>query len=246
MLRRLERMLWQQVREVVPSEVDTIVLPVGTLEAHGAACLGTDVFIPVDIAEYVCDKLDIMLAPPIWYGITSSLIGYPGSLTVTSEQLEEYVFSILKSFKRHKFNSVVLMNGHGGNNSALKKVAKRAHHELGMNVVVVHWWMLCGDVTKEVYGGEGGHAGWDETGYVMSVDPELADKKYYDENLVFEFPGGVDVYPNPGTVLIYNDRGEGRPDFDVERGKEFAAKSKEKVLEFVELVLKQWKTHGFK
>jgi len=246
MLRKLERMLWQQVREVVPSKIDTVVLPVGTIEAHGAACLGTDVFIPVDIAEFVCDKLDIMLAPPVWYGITSSLVGYPGSLTVTAEQLEEYVLSIVKSFKRHKFNSVVIMNGHGGNNSALRSVARRAHHDLEMNVVVVHWWMLCGDVTKEVYGGEGGHAGCDETGYVMSVDPELADKNYYNENLVFESPGGVDIYPNPGTVLIYNDRGEGRPDFDVEKGREYADKSKKKVLDFVEFVLNQWKTHGFK
>ena len=55
---KLERMLWQQVRDIVPSQIDTAVLPIGTIEAHGAACLGTDVFIPEDISEYVCEKFN--------------------------------------------------------------------------------------------------------------------------------------------------------------------------------------------
>jgi creatinine amidohydrolase len=245
MLRKLERMLWQQVREAVPSTTDTVVLPVGTIEAHGAACLGTDGFIPSDIGEFVCDKLDLILAPPVWYGITKSLFAYPGSLTVSPKHLEDYIFDLMKSFKYHQFKRVVILNGHGGNNSALKNVAHRAHSELGLNVAVVHWWLLCGEVTKEVYGGEGGHAGIDETGYVMSIDPSLADKSYYTEHLVHEHKIGADVYPYPGSIGIYNDRGEGRPDFDAEKGTVFAGKVKEKVLEFVSYVLSQWDKNGF-
>ena len=245
MLRKLERMLWQQVRETLQSKINTVVLPVGTIEAHGAACLGTDGFIPINIGEYVCDKLDLILAPPVWYGVTKSLFGYPGSLTITSEHLEDYVFDLVKSFKYHRFERIVILNGHGGNNSALKNVAVKAYHELAMNVAVVHWWMLCADVTKEVYGGEGGHAGCDETGYVMSIDPTLADAKYYSEDLVYEHQSAADVYPYPGSIGIYNDRGEGRPDFDAEKGEVFAGKVKEKMLEFVRYILSQWDKNGF-
>jgi creatinine amidohydrolase len=245
MLRKLERMLWQQVREVVPSTINTAVLPVGTIEAHGAACLGTDGFIPADIGEYVCDRLDLILAPPVWYGVTKSLLAYPGSLTVTPEHLECYVFDLLKSFKYHRFERIIILNGHGGNNSALKNVAVRAYHELRLNIAVVHWWQLCGDITKEVYGGEGGHAGCDETGYVMAIDPTLADASYYSEDLVYEHQAAADVYPYPGSIGLYNDRGEGRPDFDAEKGKIFAGKVKEKVLEFVHYVLTQWDKNGF-
>jgi len=245
MIWKLERMLWQQVRELVPEKIDTALLPVGTIEAHGAACLGTDGFIPYDIGEHVGEELDVILAPPIWYGVTKSLFGYPGSLTVTSEHLQDYIYDLMKSFKYHKFKRIVILNGHGGNNSALKEVAGKAYHELGMCVAVIHWWMLCGDVTKEVYGGEGGHAGCDETGYVMSVDPSLADKSYYSEDLVYEHQTAADVYPYPGSVGIYNDRGEGRPDFDAEKGKVYAAKVKDKVLEFITYILSQWDKNGF-
>jgi creatinine amidohydrolase len=241
---KLERMLWQQVREVVPEKADTALIPVGTIEAHGAACLGTDGFIPTDIAEYVCDKLDIIMAPTIWYGVTNSLLAYPGSLTVTAQHLEDYVMDLIRSFNRHMFRRIIILNGHGGNNSALKAAAGRGYHELGMNVAVLHWWQLCGDVTKEVYGGEGGHAGCDETGYVMSIDPKLADRSRYSEDLVYEHQFAADVYPYPGSIGIYNDRGEGRPDFDAEKGAVYAERVRGKMLEFVTYVLTQWDKNG--
>jgi creatinine amidohydrolase len=240
MAHKLERMLWQQVRDLVPDKIDTVVFPVGTMEAHGAACLGTDVFIPVDISEYVCDKFDYILAPPVWYGITRSLLEYPGSLTIEPDNFRTYILDILKSFARHNFKRIIIMNGHGGNNSILKDCASIAFREYNLKVAVVHWWMLCSEVTKEVYGQEGGHAGIDETGYVVSIDPALADKKYYNEDLVFEGVFAADVYPVPGTVLLYNDRGEGRPDFDYEKGKVFSVKVKEKVAETVKYITDLW------
>ena len=237
---KLERMLWQQVRDIVPSQIDTAVLPVGTIEAHGAACLGTDVFIPEDISEFVCEKFNYIKAPPIWYGITRSLYGYAGSLTVEPDNLRNYVLDLLKSFKAHKFNKVIIMNGHGGNNSVLKDCASIAFREYGLKVAVLHWWLLCSEVTKEVYGQEGGHAGIDETGYVMSVDPDLADKSYYTEDLVYEHVFAADVYPYPGTIGLYNNKGEGKPDFDYEKGKVYSVKVKEKVAETVKYIMDRW------
>jgi creatinine amidohydrolase len=241
---KLERMLWQDVRESVPSKTVTALLPVGTIEAHGAACLGTDGYIPADIGDHVAGSLDLILAPPVWYGVTKSLFGYPGSLTVTEQHFEEYICDLLRSFKYHKFRRVIILNGHGGNNGALKNAAVRAYQELGLNVAVIHWWLLCAEVTKEVYGGEGGHAGCDETGYVMAIDPLLAERNRYSEDLVYEHQTAADVYPYPGSIGIYNDRGEGRPDFDVEKGKLYRGKVREKVLDFVRYILMQWDKNG--
>ena len=237
---KLERMLWQQVRDIVPSQIDTAVLPIGTIEAHGAACLGTDVFIPEDISEYVCEKFNYIKAPAVWYGITRSLYGYAGSLTVEPDNMRNYVLDLLKSFKFHKFNKVIIMNGHGGNNSVLKDCASIAFREYGLKVAVLHWWLLCSEVTKEIYGQEGGHAGIDETGYVMSVDPDLADKSYYTEDLVYEHVFAADVYPYPGTIGLYNDRGEGKPDFDYEKGKIYSIKVKDKVAQTVKYIMDRW------
>ncbi len=243
MIYKLERMLWQQVRDLVPKEIDTVILPVGTIEAHGAACLGTDVYIPVDISEYIAEKFNFILAPPVWYGITRSLLDYPGSLTVEPDRLQAYILDLLRSFKRHNFKKIIIMNGHGGNNSVLKDCASIAFREMGLQVAVIHWWILCSEITKEVYGMEGGHAGIDETGYVVSIDPELADKGRYDKMLVYENSPGTDVYPVPGTVLLYNEKGEGEPDFDYERGKVFSVKVKEKVAQTLKYILDHWQAN---
>lgn len=240
MIHKLERMLWQQVKQIVPDKIDTIVFPIGTMEAHGAACLGTDVYIPYDISEHICEKFNYVLAPPVWYGITRSLLAYPGSLTVEPEVLKPYVLDILKSFKRHKFRRIIVMNGHGGNNKVLKDCASIAFRELDLQVAVIHWWLLCAEVTREFYGQEGGHGGIDETGYVMSVDPELADKSYYNDKLVYEHVFAADVYPYPGTIGLYNDKGEGRPDFDYENGKAYSVKVKEKVSDTLKYIIDGW------
>jgi len=243
MIQRLERMLWQKVRELVPEKIDGAVLPVGTIEAHGAACLGTDVLIPLDLSEFICAQLNLIMAPPVWYGITRSLLDYPGSLTITPEHFRDYILDILKSLARHHFRKVIIMNGHGGNNEVLKNCALTAFQEYGLKVAVIHWWLLCADVTKEVYGQEGGHAGIDETGYVISLDPALGDRNYYNEQLVYEHINAADVYPYPGTIGLYNDRGEGKPDFDFEKGTVYAVKVKEKVAATVKYILAGWKAN---
>jgi creatinine amidohydrolase len=240
MIYHLERMLWQKVRELVPDKIDTVILPIGTMEAHGAACLGTDVFIPVDIAEYVADKFDFILAPPVWYGITRSLLSYPGSLTIEPDNFRLYILDLLKSFQRHGFKKVIIMNGHGGNNSILKDCASIAFREYDLKLAVLHWWLMCSEVTKEVYGQEGGHAGIDETGYVVSIDPTLADKEYYGEELVYENIPAADVYPAPGTILLYNDKGEGKPDFDYEKGKVYSVKVKAAVAAALKRIIDGW------
>ncbi|RME29732.1 MAG: creatininase family protein, partial [Candidatus Zixiibacteriota bacterium] len=46
MERELQRLNWLTVQKLVPKEINTVIFPVGTVEAHGSSCLGTDNFIP--------------------------------------------------------------------------------------------------------------------------------------------------------------------------------------------------------
>jgi creatinine amidohydrolase len=237
---RLEEMTWQQVGQLVPDQTDLIFLPVGTIEAHGSSAIGTDNIIPISIGEYLAEKFSAILAPCVHYGITKSLYGYPGSLGIRPEMFEGYMFDILASLAHKKFSRVVILNGHGGNNSSLKTVAHDAFKKFDLKIAVLHWWMLCSDITQEVYGSPGGHAGLDETGFVMSVDPKYGNKDGYDPDMAYKFRPGTDVYPIPGSVLIYDEEGRGEPDFDVEQGKELAAKVKAKMADYLDDVFKRW------
>ena len=48
--RDLAKINWMEFREVVPSKIDTVLLPLGTMEAHGVTANGADILAPVAIA----------------------------------------------------------------------------------------------------------------------------------------------------------------------------------------------------
>ena len=237
---KLEEMIWQEVQEIVPAKCDLIFLPVGTIEAHGSAAIGTDNIIPLSISEYLAERFSAIMAPCVHYGITKSLYGYAGSVNIRPEVFTPYILDILHSFADKKFKRCVIVNGHGGNNGALKDAAYQAFTDFGIKVAVVHWWQLCADVTQEVYGSPGGHAGLDETGFVMAINPKYGNKARYDKKMAYIFNSGADVYPIPGSVLLYDKDGRGEPDFDPEKGKILAAKVKQKTGDFLEGVFERW------
>jgi creatinine amidohydrolase len=202
--------------------------------------LGTDNIIPEAIAADIADRLNALVAPTVNYGITKSLIRYPGGSTIDPDVFQAYIREILDSFADIGFRNLIVMNGHGGNNSALKTVAFEFHKECQANIAVVHWWQLCQEMTEEFFGHAGGHAGTDETAMVMAVDPSLADESVYEEDLAYTFVPGADVYPVPGTILLYK-KGEGYPEFDVAKAREYRGKVTEMVGSYVEFVIERWR-----
>ena len=238
-----QRHNWLSIKELVPAKIDTILLPVGTIEAHGSACIGTDNIIPETIAEGIADRLNALIAPTVNYGITKSLYRYNGGITVSPSTFGLYIREILDSLADVGFHNVMLLNGHGGNNNALKPVAHEFHHERKCNIAVIHWWELCSEMTEKFFGHPGGHAGTDETAMVQAVDPALADQKAYDPDLAYWFRPGADIYPVPGSILL-NKEGEGYPNFDVEQAKEYREKVVEAVGDFAHMVLERWRKFG--
>ncbi len=237
---RLQEMIWQQVQEVVPAKCNLIFLPVGTVEAHGSAAIGTDNIIPTAIGDYLAERFNAIVAPCVNYGITRSLYGYAGSITIKPEHFKNYIYDILQSLHDKQFRRVVIVNGHGGNNAMLKEAAYDAFFNFGLKVAILHWWELCADITAEVYGGPGGHAGRDETGFVMAIDPKYGVKDRYDSQLAYTMCSGADVVPVPGSVLIYDKDGKGEPDFDVAKGKVYAQKVMKYMGDYLDDIFARW------
>ena len=114
---RMEELTWEQFRDRVPGKTDLALVPVGTLEAHGAIPLGTDTLIPARIAGDLAAKHGALIAPAIQYGVTNSLLPYPGSTTVTSATFRAYLFEACAGLVDAGFRRIVLLNGHGGQSS---------------------------------------------------------------------------------------------------------------------------------
>ncbi len=240
MERRLQRLNWLKLEELVPGKTDTVILPVGTVEAHGSDCLGTDNFIPEDIAENIAERVNALVAPTLPYGVTRSLRRYAGCMTLSAETFSDVINELVASLALSGFQNIVIMNGHGGNNTALKQAAHDGHRDLGVNICVVHWWMLCAEMTEQFFGHVGGHAGTDESAMVQAIDESLAGADSYDPDQAWYFRPGADIYPVPGTILQYKE-GVGSPEYDADKSRKYREKVIESVGEFVEQVLTRWR-----
>src|SRR3989304_9538830 len=81
--RELEEINWMEFREVVPSAINTVLLPTGTLEPHGVVNNGADITAPVAIARRIAQEVNAMVAPVVPYGITGNMDAYPGSFSIS-------------------------------------------------------------------------------------------------------------------------------------------------------------------
>ena len=243
--RDLERINWMEFKEMVPSKVPTVLLPLGSLEAHGVTANGTDILSPVAMARDIAGRVNAMVAPVVPYGITASLAAYPGGLTIPEDAYKAYVRAVLVGFSRNKFRNIILLNGHGGNTAALNAVAAEVATETGVRTLVVNWWTYCSDITLEVFGEDGGHAGENENAYMMAIDASLSHPERYKPDLALpNAPAGSwSAFPHPATIMLYKE-GQGYPKFDAAKAKVYFQKVNDKIARLVLDIVKRWDAGG--
>jgi creatinine amidohydrolase len=243
MEREMQRLTWTKFKRLVPARTTTVLWPVGTVEAHGAAALGTDNLIPEAIARLQAERLNALIAPTLNFGITRSLYQYPGSISIAEKNFTPFIVDVLTCLVNHGFANIIVLNGHGGNNNALKEAAYAVHVQRHARIAIVHWWQLVAELTKRHFGVVGGHGGIDETACVQAIDPALADKEEYRREMAYLVQGGADVYPIPGSIMLYT-KDEGYPDFDIDRAKTYLPAVAQAVGDFVLDVIKRWEQIG--
>jgi creatinine amidohydrolase len=244
--RDMERINWLEFREWVPAKVQTVLLPLGTLEPHGVAPNGTDILAPVAIAREIAPRVNAMIAPVIPYGFTGIMDAYPGSFTVPEESFRSYVRAVLLGLAKNQFKNIILLNGHGGGQTAiLSALTQEVGRETGTRLLVVNWWSYCRDVTLEVFGTDGGHGAENETAYIMAIDPALVRKQRYNDDMATAMPppNTWSAYPFPSTIMLYKD-GQGYPTFDLAKAKKYFDKVNDEVARLIQETIKKWDTAG--
>ncbi len=244
--RELERINWMEFREWVPGKIDTVLLPLGTLEAHGVTANGADILAPLAIARAIAPRLNALVAPVIPYGLTGAMDAYPGAFTVPEETYRAYVKSVLQGLARNRFRNLILVNGHGGGQTAvLGALAQEVGREAGVRILVVNWWSTCSDVTLEVFGEDGGHAADNETAFMMAIDPALVHAERYRPDMVTAnpAPNTWSAYPNPSSIGLYKE-GQGYPKFDAAKAKAYFAKVNDKLVRLIEDTIRKWNLAG--
>lgn len=245
--RDLERINWMELREWVPVRTQTVLLPLGTLEPHGVTANGADIIAPVAIARVLAPRLNAFVAPVIPYGVTGAMDAYAGTFTIPEETYREYVRAVLVGLARNGFRNIILINGHGGPQAALlSTLIQDVGRAERVRTLVVNWWAHCADITLEVFGQDGGHAGNNETAFMQAIDPTLVHPERYtgpEMATANPAPGTWSAYPFPSSIGLYKD-GQGYPSFDAERARRYFDKVNDKLGRLVEDTLRKWDLAG--
>ena len=234
---------WEAFRARVPSKTDLVLIPVGTIEAHGAIPLGTDTLIPTAMAADLAPRLDALIAPPIAYGVTNSLLAYPGSTTVSSATFRAYLFEAVAGLVDAGFRRVVLLNGHGGQSHEVSEVVGRLWNERKAFAAAVEWWGLVGAISQETYGERtSGHAGVEETALVLAIAPESVDKQRATAVRRLPRREGIKSRPFPASIILDREErhGDGAPDLDLAKAAAFYAGAVGAVESALREVLSGW------
>ena len=242
--REMNLISWQEFAEFVPSRIETVLLPVGTLEPHGVLPNGSDNLAPEAMARALAERLDALVAPTLNYGVTGRLSAFPGAFQISPEAYAPFVDDLLAGLAR---KNVIVLNGHGGPQTAiLHEVAGRVAERERVRTLVINWWSLAEEERFAVFGENGGHAGNNETAYVQAIVPEhIHPERYTGAEMTTAYPAGTAwaAYPFPSSIGLY-EPGQGYPTFDAGQAEEFFRRVNERVATLAEEIIGKWDQAG--
>ena len=107
-----------------------LVVPVGSLEQHGPHLpLDTDTRIAVAVARRACQgRAGVALAPALPVGASGEHAAFPGTLSIGAEALTACLIELGRHASLH-WRALLLVNGHGGNVTAVEAAVGRLRYE---------------------------------------------------------------------------------------------------------------------
>ena len=153
-----------------------IILPVGALEAHGPHLpLGADQIQAELTAFALAERVDALVAPTVPYGSAPAARRFPGTVSLSMAQVEEYVAGVLSDLARHGARRLLVLSGHGerGHMAALREAGERTMREHpGVRVVALCDYEFVYELRGKEAPASDGHAGLLETSRMMALAPE--------------------------------------------------------------------------
>ncbi len=178
---RLHDLTWEDVQGLArPGTV--VVIPTGSTEQHGR-------HLPVEVdsrlvsqvaasaVELAGRKIDVILAPPLYYGASHHHIEFPGTMSITLPTYMRVLNDLAESMIVNHFTHIVFLNGHGGNTDPIH-VTVRMLRDKYADVVVAgaSYWDVARDeintLRKSPPGGIA-HGCEFEAAMMMHLHPEV-------------------------------------------------------------------------
>ena len=159
---RFEDLSWFDVEKYLQND-NRLILVLGACEQHGYLSLLTDVKIPLALADAASQKLGVLVAPVLNYGISPYFMDYPGTLSLRASTFLDVVEDLVRSAHHHGFHRILILNGHGGNDPARARLYEVVNTLTELNLAWYSWWQSRSVETVAVnHGLRSYHAAWIE------------------------------------------------------------------------------------
>ena len=156
----------------------TCIIPLGIMEKHGAHLpLGTDLILAREISARAAEKEYCIVFPPYYVGQIFEARHQPGTMAYSNELMWKMLQETCDEIHRNGINKIILVNGHGGNNSFLPFFCQ-SQLASKRDYAVILFQPDTGEETMEEIAklkktGPDMHAGEDESSMVIAIRPDL-------------------------------------------------------------------------
>jgi creatinine amidohydrolase len=182
-----------------------VLLPVASMEQHGPHLpVGVDTILCEAVcksaAEAMAVEMAVVVAPTLWCGMAEHHMAYGGTFTFDLPTYQAVVLALLKSIVRHGFRRVLIVNGHGGNISALSAFLPDLVQATGLKLCATTYFELAQPAIAKVLEDQDRvrHACEGETSLMLVVAPETVRR-----DKVPEAHGPAHSTPRPLGVARY-------------------------------------------
>ncbi len=187
----LAKLSWPEVEAALP-EIEVALLPTGSVEQHGPNLgLETDTAIAEGLTLKIAERMGrrALVLPPVWMGVSSHHMAFPGTLTVSTATFEAIVMDLARSLQYHGIRRLLVVNGHAGNLNVLGTLCTRLRDELDMPAAAMFYTQLVPDVLREqAHTPIWGHACEIETSLCLFLRPEIVKAGQLEQGAVRMLP----------------------------------------------------------
>lgn len=125
----LPHMTWPEVQDL-RTRTDMVIIPIAALEQHALHLpIGTDYFNGLERAKLIAQQTDVLVAPILLPGNSPYHMEFAGTISLSSQTIQQVYFEAAQSLMRHGFKRFLLLNAHGGNQIITRYIADRINQE---------------------------------------------------------------------------------------------------------------------
>ena len=125
----LPHMTVPEVQDLL-TRTDMVIIPVGAVEQHGLHLpTGTDIISGIERAKLIAAQTDVLVAPILFLGQSPYHMEFEGTITLSSETLQQVMVEAVESLLRHGFKRFLFLSAHGGNAAATTFIVDRINQE---------------------------------------------------------------------------------------------------------------------